>query len=648
MAVLPALTAGRDEAREPPMPSGSDPGERAMKGGRRTAPLTRRLAPLAPLLALLFFLPPPAPASDAGGVRRVLVIYPASDRQPGNVLFEQGLRHAFDSSGEPVEIYNEYLDTARFPDDEHHRQLAEFLRQKYAGRTIDVVIPAMAPSLDFALKYREEAFPGVPMVHAAVEERELAARRLGPDVVGVPMRLDLAPTLELALRLHPATRRVAVVAGTSRTDAYWEAEARKAFAAYEPNVEFTYLTGLPMDDLLNAVAGLPDGSLVYYLHVQRDGAGRMFAPAEVVERVSAAAHVPVYGHIGSYLGRGIVGGRLMSFEAEGANAGRLALRVLGGEKPESISVPAAGGNAYQFDWRQLRRWGIDEAGLPPGSAVRFREPTFWDVYRWHIIAVVGLCAVEAGLIVALLLQRAYRRRAEAVLRESQGELRALTGRLLQAQETERRRIARELHDDLSQRLALLAVELDLLAQAPPAEAARLRDKVAELTAQVRELSSTVHELSHNLHPSKLEQLGLVACLRGLCQEQAEAHGLRVEFTHQPTPPVPHDTALCLYRIAQEALRNVVKHSGARHARVALGGNGDGVSLQVADDGAGFDSRADGNGGLGLVSMRERLRLVGGTIAIESRPLDGTRIDVHVPLGAAGRAENELQPRPSEI
>jgi signal transduction histidine kinase len=294
------------------------------------------------------------------------------------------------------------------------------------------------------------------------------------------------------------------------------------------------------------------------------------------------------------------------------------------------------------------RWGIGEEGLPPGSVDGYRQPTFWDVYRWHIIAVVGLCGLEALLICGLLLQRAYRRRAEAGLRESQRELRALTGRLLQAQETERRRIARDLHDDLNQRLALLAVELDLLDQKPP-EAARLGEKVRELSAQVRELSSVVHDLSHNLHPSKLEQLGLVACIRGLCKEQAEAHGLQVEFTHQPTPPVPHDTALCLYRIAQEALHNVVKHSGARHAHVALGGNGDGVSLQVTDDGAGFDLRAaEGNGGLGLVSMRERLRLVGGTIAIDSRPLDGTRIDVRVPLGAVGRPENELQPRPSGV
>src|SRR5262249_32846436 len=142
----------------------------------------------------------------------------------------------------------------------------------------------------------------------------------------------------------------------------------------------------------------------------------------------------------------------------------------------------------------------------------------------------------------------------------------------------------------------------------------------------------------NLHPSKLEQLGLVASVRGLCKEQAQAHGLEVEFTHKPMPPsIPDDTVLCLYRIAQEALRNVARHSGARYARVELGGGGDGVSLRIVDGGVGFDpGAADGNGGLGLLSMRERLRLVGGAIAIDSRPSAGTRIDVHVPLGATFR------------
>src|SRR5262249_40119154 len=153
-----------------------------------------------------------------------------------------------------------------------------------------------------------------------------------------------------------------------------------------------------------------------------------------------------------------------------------------------------------------------------------------------------------------------RKRAEASLRDSQRELRALTGRLLEAQESERRRIARELHDDLNQSLALLAVHLDLLAQSPPKHATELTERVKELSDKVKQLSSTVHGLSTLLHPSNLEQLGLVAAVRSLCRELIQVHGLTIEFVDRQMPPaIPGNVALCLYRIAQEALRNVIKH-----------------------------------------------------------------------------------------
>src|SRR5262249_55725229 len=152
---------------------------------------------------------------------------------------------------------------------------------------------------------------------------------------------------------------------------------------------------------------------------------------------------------------------------------------------------------------------------------------FWEFYHWHILGVLSLCVIETLLIAALLVQRTNRKRAEEDLRESQHELRELTGRLLQAQETERRRIARELHDDLNQGLALVAVELDLLSQRPPEAATQLHGRLQELSARVKRLSSSVHDLSHQLHPSKLEQLGLVAAIRSLCKELTQGHGLPI-------------------------------------------------------------------------------------------------------------------------
>ena len=174
-------------------------------------------------------------------------------------------------------------------------------------------------------------------------------------------------------------------------------------------------------------------------------------------------------------------------------------------------------------------------------------------------------------------------------------------------------------------------------------AAAFSGRMRDLSARVKQLSSAVHGLSHQLHPSNLEQLGLLTAVRSLCKELAQSYGLSIEFIHHAVPPVvAEDTALCLYRIVQEALRNVIKHSGARHGEVELSGSADAIWLRVVDDGAGFFPKFTGSKeGLGLVSMRERLRLVNGELTIDSQPSGGTRIEVRVPLGAADQTGGAL-------
>ena len=212
----------------------------------------------------------------------------------------------------------------------------------------------------------------------------------------------------------------------------------------------------------------------------------------------------------------------------------------------------------------------------------------------------------------------------------------LSGRLIQAQEEEQMRLARDLHDDLSQSLALLSVELEMFGQSPPAEPVKISGRMQEFSTQVKRLSSEVHRLSHELHPAKLEQLGLVAALRGFCNEFAVAHEMAIEFADRSVPrAMPEAAALCLYRIAQEALYNVVKHSGGTAARVELTMEAREVRLVIADDGVGFDPKTmSANGSLGLVSMSERARYVQGLLSVESHAGKGTRIEVRVPIAAA--------------
>ncbi len=217
-------------------------------------------------------------------------------------------------------------------------------------------------------------------------------------------------------------------------------------------------------------------------------------------------------------------------------------------------------------------------------------------------------------------------------RQAEEAAKSLTGRLIHAQEVERARLARELHDDLNQGLALLAVELDMFGQQPPASRSEVSKRILDLSEQVKNLSSSVHRLSHELHPAKLEQLGLVAAVRGLCRELGAARNVSIEFeTHAVPRSVPDEIALCLYRIVQEGLQNVIKHSRSATAKVELTSNDKELCLIVSDQGCGFDLVvATDDGSLGLVSMRERVRLVGGRISVESRKNEGTRIRVQVP------------------
>jgi signal transduction histidine kinase len=213
----------------------------------------------------------------------------------------------------------------------------------------------------------------------------------------------------------------------------------------------------------------------------------------------------------------------------------------------------------------------------------------------------------------------------------------LGSQLIRTQEMERSRIARELHDDLNQRLALLSIELELLVRQPPSSADEFRRRTHNLRSSIQMISTDIQRIAYQLHPSNLDTLGLAAALRRLCDEISDRQVLRVKFIHYNIPEsLPKDIALCLFRIAQEALRNVIKHSGAQDARVELIAGSEAIRLRIADAGVGFDiDSAQKNGGLGLISMRERLRLVGGEISIKSHPARGTQIDAQIPLTARG-------------
>jgi PAS domain S-box-containing protein len=215
----------------------------------------------------------------------------------------------------------------------------------------------------------------------------------------------------------------------------------------------------------------------------------------------------------------------------------------------------------------------------------------------------------------------------------------ISGRLIEAHEEERTWIARELHDDIGQQLALLANNLELMEQDPPDSVAEIRYRTHEQLKRVREIAADVQGMSHRLHSSRLQLLGIVAAAKSFCQELAEQHKVEIDFTHADIPPaVPEEISLCLFRVMQEALHNAVKHSGVRRFEVELRGASDGIHLTVHDAGLGFDPEARVNDrGLGLISMQERVNLVKGTFSIDSWPGRGTTIHARMPLSTRGES-----------
>jgi formate hydrogenlyase transcriptional activator len=302
------------------------------------------------------------------------------------------------------------MDLDRFSSDQHRRYLLDFYRQKYANRKFDLIMAIVVSGLSDLLKDIDELFPGTPVVFSTLDGKAVESRNLGPEATGVLGKFDFKKGLALALSLQPETRRVIVIGGAAASDQVFIEEAREEFSAFEGKVEISYLTGLPMRDLQAAVSRLPENTIIYFVSMFQDGIGNSYDNPEALRLFGQAANVPIYGTADSLLGQGIIGGHLLSFKAIGVKSAEMGLRILNGELPAAIPILDTGTNLDMFDWRQLRRWGISEKRLPPGSAVLFKKLSVWEEYELYIVGIIALCIIQTLLIYVLLrLQRRLRK-----------------------------------------------------------------------------------------------------------------------------------------------------------------------------------------------------------------------------------------------
>ena len=660
-----------------------------------------------------------------------------------------------------INFYTASVENPRFDEEGYRQSLAETLRRGYGGVKLDLIVAATYPVLEFALQYRDTMFPGVPIVFTDVARQE--AQKMWPGITGVIIPNGMRETIDLALHLNPDTNAVAVISGVSQWDKYWLAVAHSELLRHQDKVREIDIVGPAGIQVLEKVAELPPHTVVLFQLRPDDMAQPAFEPIDILAAV--AQRLPTYSAWpGLALNHGGVGGSYRDLPKEAVLNGEMAARVLSGEPLKNVPIVRDSGLQVHVDWRALQHWHIPESALPPGAVVEYRRLSFWQRDRKYILIALILISAQALLIAGLLLQRARKRKAEAILRESEERFRVMadttpslvwmcdergritylndrriaftgpdpntgygdnwityvhpddvermlntlyealktkqpfsqeyrlrrsdgvyrwmfdvasprvngdgsfggfigsaidttdqklaqqalakvSGQLIEAQEKERSRIARDLHDDICQRLALLSMEIEQANRTSSGSIAATKQNLDDIRKHCSEIASDVQTLSHQLHSSTLDYLGVVAAIRAFCNEFSKQHQVTVEFTERNVPKhLPKDISLCLFRIAQEALHNAVKYSGTDQFSVTLWAIDKEVQLVVRDEGVGFDvEEARKNRGLGLLSMQERAHLVHGHFSVDSKPGKGTRISAAVPFVAEESSPDDDEP-----
>ena len=321
----------------------------------------------------------------------------------------------------PVNFYHAYLEESREEDKSYLNIEAETFRRTYVGVKLDLVIAANPEELQFAVQYRNKVFPGVPIVFTGVSTRELEGQKMWPGVTGVTVPVGLRETIDLALRLQPDTSAVAVLTGVSSEDRYWLAVAHAELLRHQDKVREIDLVGPANDEMLERVAALPPNVVILFRVAPVGSTRPAFGPEDLLAVV--AQRLPTYSAWPTLCHDGCIGGAYEDTAKEILQTGEIAARLLSGEQPENIPIVHATDLQVQVDWRALERWHIPDSVLPPGSVVLHREPTLWQRGRKYFLAAIMVIVVQALLIFGLFWQRARRRKAEAILRDSEERFR---------------------------------------------------------------------------------------------------------------------------------------------------------------------------------------------------------------------------------
>jgi signal transduction histidine kinase len=389
-------------------------------------------APLRRMLFSLFCLSltiiPPAFTSESTQPRNALILLSSEYGLPAYDAILHEIRKGLKSgvSG-PLNLYAEYMDSARFPAVHEEQAAIDFYNQKYGEIKIDLLI-AIGPNLVTILQqFDEQLFFESPTVIIDLVKPgvDLPAAFRKPNMTGVFPNADIHNTIAVALSLHPSTEHIFVISGASVLDMSLDAQARAVCRGYENTIRVHYLSGMSMAAILRTVGALPDHSVVLFTTMQMDAAGVPYYTREATGLVAARSTAPVYALFDTNADVGGVGGHVVSFKKVGIKAAEIALRILKGESPGEIPPIRDRLHEYTFDERQRSRWGIPERRLPPGSILLHREVSFLEAYRWHVIGIALFISLQSALIAFLVVMSRRQKTLSAKLVDAERRYREL-------------------------------------------------------------------------------------------------------------------------------------------------------------------------------------------------------------------------------
>lgn len=340
----------------------------------------------------------------------VLFLHGADPYVPAQLLIEKTMRDELAKNPKhQFRFFAEAMDAQRFVFGEYEQDFLSLLTKKYKGISADIIVTTTKQGLDFAVKHRSALWPDAKILFYSVSARVLEGTSLEDRTAGLILTRKIAETVDMARRLQPDAHRLVVIAGVSELDKDVTEEARKVLSARSDGLELEFLLGLPQGELVDRVTQEPTSSIVLFLLQVRDREGRQYTSQNVVRKISAASKAPVYGYVDSFLGEGIVGGVLLSYEELGRMiAQRLLQFAAGAPVPTLAVVPSH----CMADARALGKWSLNQSNLPESCEVRFVPWSVWDAYRWQIVGLCAVVLVQALLISLLLVERRRRSTAE--------------------------------------------------------------------------------------------------------------------------------------------------------------------------------------------------------------------------------------------